>query len=141
MYTPHTVTIFNAYKEGGRTNYQATTINGVFKQSVKASAIGTEGMKKSGTAKLFIPFTANIKDGRTYISATKFAQLKASDRKQHFTLSENGDFFVLGSVTPTSDAVRYEDYRTDDEGAHRILQVNCCDYGSEELQHWEVNGE
>ncbi len=142
MYAPHTVTLFNAYKmTDGKQNYQSTIVNSVFKQSVKALTLGTEGAKKSGTAKIFIPFSAEVEDGRTYTPPAQFKELSEQERARHFTFNEKCDFFVVGSIKPAKNPVRFEDYRTAYEDAHKVLSVNACDYGSVELRHWEVSGE
>ncbi len=143
MYSPHTITIFNAYKVDKQQNYQPTRIDGVFKQGNRKITVGAQGTVKAGSAKVFIPLSAVAQDERVYIPPEDFKRLAEADRAKHWTLNEKGDFFIVGSYQQPDDgrAVRFDDIRDAYSSAHKVLEVNFCDYGTADLRHWEVLGE
>lgn len=144
MYTPHTITIFNSYKNDGdkTTYYQPTRLTGVFRQGARAQSTDSNGIVKRGTDKLFIPLTVTAEDGRQYVKPSDFAALTEDERAESWTLNERGDFYIMGTYTAPEDGViRWDDIRTAHRSGHKILTVKICDYGSDELRHWEVDAE
>lgn len=141
MYTPHTITVFNAVKGAGNaTGYQSTVLSGVFRDYSRAEAIGSNGYQKAGGITVFIPQSVTAQSNRTYVPPTTFGSLTADEQESHWTLSEKGDFFVNGEIIPqTQEGIRYEQYRST-EGCHKIETVEFYDYGSAEHRHWEVTG-
>lgn len=148
MYAPHTVTIYNIVQEIDPTTLDEvekayiTILRGVMLQARKAVNVRESGLESADAVNLYIPFSVKAVDGTTG-KAKNYAPpqgfLAASDKSGLWTLSVNGNggltFFVKGEfVTDKEDVAMAQD------GCYNVTKVDAMDYGSPDMQHWEVGG-
>lgn len=148
MYAPHTVTLYNVVQETDTGTFQdveklyVTILRGVFLEATKAVNVRESGLESADAVNLYIPFSVKAVDGttgkaKTY--ATPQAFLAAADKSGLWTLSVNGNggltFFVKGEfVTDKEDVAMAQD------GCYNVTKVDEKDFGSVDMQHWEVGG-
>ena len=146
MYTPHTVTIYNVSENPDtlEQEYNVTFLRGVFLDRRQAINIEKSGLQDADAATLFIPFSVEAIDAVTeaqkqYIGPKAYRQLQ--DVTGYWTLEPGGvssgsdTFFVKGEV------VSYEGYgkmREKYDDVYDITTVDMRDFGSEDMQHWQV---
>lgn len=145
---PHTVTIYNIVRETDPatldevTHVYITILRGVMLQASKGANVRESGLEGADAANLYIPFTVEAVDGKTgaakaYAKPQEF--VKAADRSGLWTLSYNGNggetVFVKGEfISDNMTVVRYHD------DCYNVTKVDAMDYGSTDMQHWEVGG-
>lgn len=144
MYAPHTVTLYNAIYDrvNGTNNLYVTVLSGVLMQASKAVNVRESGLEGADAVNLYIPFGVIATDGSTgkakkYVGPQEF--LAAEDRSDLWTLSFSGNggtsFFVKGEfVTDREDVAQAQDE------CYTVTKVDTKDYGSPEMQHWQVGG-
>lgn len=150
MYAPHTVTIYNVVQEVDPTtlneaeNVYTTILRGVMLQASKGVNVRESGLEGADAANLYIPFTVEAVDGKTgaaktYAKPQEF--VKAADRSGLWTLSYDGNggetLFIKGEFVlddQNLNVVRYHD------DCYNVTKVDAMDYGSLNMQHWEVGG-
>lgn len=144
MYAPHTVTIYNRITD--RTTQKdllyCTILRGVMLQASKGANVRKSGLSGADSATLYIPFDVVAVDGLTgekkqYAGAQEF--YKADNRDNLWTLSYSGNggttFFLKGEfVTDNEDVALMQDNH------YEVTKVDAMDYGSLDMQHWEVGG-
>ena len=146
MYTPHTVTIYNVSENPDtlEQEYNVTFLRGVFLDRRQAINIEKSGLQDADAATLFIPFSVEAIDAVTesrkqYIGPKAYRQL--TDVSEYWTLEPGGTrsgadtFFVKGEV------LSYEGYgkmREKYDDVYDITTVDMRDFGSEDMQHWQV---
>lgn len=147
---PHTVTLYNVVQEIDPTTLDEVThvyitiLRGVMLQASKGANVRESGLEGADEANLYIPFTVEAVDGKTgaaktYAKPQEF--VKAADRSGLWTLSYDGNGgetlfikseFVLDGTN--LNVVRYHD------DCYNVTKVDAMDYGSPDMQHWEVGG-
>lgn len=150
MYAPHTVTIYNIVQEidpatlDEATHVYITILRGVMLQASKGVNVRESGLEGADAANLYIPFTVEAVDGKTgaaktYAKPQEF--VKAADRSGLWTLSYDGNggetLFIKGEFAldgANLNVVRYHD------DCYNVTKVDAMDYGSPDMQHWEVGG-
>lgn len=154
---PHTVTIYNAHVDEKKmvTEYNITVIEpdqahpdkpGVFLDISKASNVLRSGMSGADAATLYIPFASRAVNGLTgevqqFVKPKEYDALE--DKSGFWTLRESGGsssvscFFVKGRVVLEA-SFQTLNNRYDD--VYRVSSVDTKDFGSPELQHWEIGG-
>lgn len=150
MYAPHTVTIYNIVQEIDQTTLDevekvyTTILRGVMLQASKGVNVRESGLEGADAANLYIPFTVEAVDGKTgaaktYAKPQEF--VKAADRSGLWTLSYDGNggetLFIKGEFVldgTNLNVVRYHD------DCYNVTKVDAMDYGSPDMQHWEVGG-
>ena len=150
MYTPHTVTIYNIVRETDPATLDEvehayiTILRGVMLQASKGANVRQSGLEGADAANLYIPFTVEAVDGKTGVAKT-YAKpqefVKAADRSGIWTLSYGGNggetLFIKGEFVfdgTNLNVVRYHD------DCYNVTKVDAMDYGSADMQHWEVGG-
>jgi hypothetical protein len=148
MYAPHTVTIYNVVQETDPATLDevekvyTTILRGVMLQASKGVNVRESGLESADAVNLYIPFSVEAVDGKTgaakaYAKPQEFA--KAADRSGLWTLSYNGNggetVFVKGEfISDNMTVVQYHD------DCYNVTKVDAMDYGSPDMQHWEVGG-
>lgn len=148
MYAPHTVTVYNSVKETDpstfreETHLYVTILRGVMLQASKGVNVRESGLEGADAVNLYIPFCVEAVDGttgkpKTYTGPQAF--YNAADKSGLWTLSVNGNggltFFVKGEfVTDKEDVAMAQD------GCYNVTKVDEKDFGSVDMQHWEVGG-
>ena len=141
MYAPHTVTVYSSIEDQVTfevTRY-ITVLHGVFMDAAKASNVRSSGLEGADSVNLFVPFSVYATDGVTqkkkhYVSPKAF---EAAEGKSELWTLRVGDFFVGGNVVEDMD-FQYINLNYDD--VYRITKVDKKDFGSAEMQHFEVGG-
>lgn len=144
---PHTVTLFNTTVEPDKTTFEdkivsyATILRGVFVDATKAANVRSSGLEGADAVSLYIPFSVDAVDAETgekrhFAPPQEF--WRAEDRSGMWTLSTDGNggnsFFVKGEFFGTADEARAQD------GCFTVTKVDTRDYGSADMQHWQVGG-
>lgn len=149
MYAPHTVTVYNAHESVDtlKTVYNITVLQGVFLDISKGANVIKSGLENADAATLFIPFSIEAVSGitgqkQTYTEPREYERLE--DKSGHWTIRTGGPnsnkdcFFVKGSVVePDKD---YQDINAYYDNVFRVSTVDPRDFGSPDMQHWEVSG-
>lgn len=148
MYAPHTVTIYNIVREtdlatlGEVDHVYITILRGVMLQASKGANVRESGLEGADAANLYIPFAVEAVDGKTgeaktYAKPQEF--FKSADRNGLWTLSYNGNggdtVFVKGEFV-SDDMTAVESH----DDCYNVTKVDAMDYGSADMQHWEVGG-
>lgn len=121
-------TVFNrVYDKTSRLDkWVGTQINDVFWGDCKAANIIKAGLENADSAMIYIPFDCQ----KQYKKAKAFEE----SPEGYFTLRP-GDLIVKGLVdfegTDTQIKAKFDDVVT-------ITSVDTMDYGSPDMQHWEV---
>lgn len=152
MYTPHTVTIYNTesaidpetYKDVVSNNI--TILRGVFLDASKAVNVNMSGLTEADAVDLYIPFSVDARDGVTG-AVKRFAGPKeywsSEDKSGIWTLSEGlttgkGTYFVKGEAVEEGKDFQYVSLKYDN--VFVVTKVDTKDFGSEDMQHWQVGG-
>lgn len=148
MYTPHTVTLYNAHENVDtlKNEYNITILQGVFLSISKGANVLRSGLENADAATLFIPFSVNARNAltgerQTYISPKEYERL--ADKSAHWTLRSGGTssakdcFFVKGEVVSELD---FQDINANFDDVYRVSSVDPRDFGEKSMQHWEVSG-
>lgn len=148
VYAPHTVTLYNVTVDPSTlavfTN--VTILEGVFLDIGKASNVAKTGLAEADSATLFIPFTVAARDGttgavKTYIEPKAYKNLQS--KAGYWTLETGGDgsgagcFFVKGTVVSSAG---YKAIRQGNDYVFDVTTVDLRDFGSADMQHWQVGG-
>lgn len=151
MYAPHTVTIYNVTQETDQTTFKdvqksyITVLRGVMLQASKAANVRQSGLEGADAVNLYIPFSAPAVDGvtgaaRRYVGPQEF--WRAVDKSGLWTLSTDGNggttFFVKGEVVEPEKTEEAIEMLYDD--VYKVTKVDMKDFGSADMQHWEVGG-
>lgn len=134
------ITLYNAYydKQTERTLYSKTYLFGVDWQGSNAIAIRDKGLISEDKTEIFIPFS--IESVKKYIKPKIYSRLSDNERENYFTFSNKDkvvkgivDFDVTGEKGHT-----IKDLENNYDAVLTIINVSTFDYGSENMQHWEV---
>lgn len=151
MYAPHTVTIYNVTQETDQTTFKdvqksyITVLRGVMLQASKAANVRQSGLEGADAVNLYIPFSTPAVDGVTgaakrYVGPQEF--WRAVDKSRLWTLSTDGNggttFFVKGEVVEPEKTEEALEMLYDD--VYKVTKVDMKDFGSADMQHWEVGG-
>lgn len=147
MYAPHTVTIYNITHETNLETFAdteqvgITVLRGVMLQADCKVSAHEPGLTDNSSMALYIPQNVVAADGETgapKIFAAPSTYLIASDRSGMWTLSvKSGSvetLIVKGESTEDVNALR------NGENCWRVTGISLRDYGSANMQHWEVRG-
>lgn len=146
MYTPHTVTIYNVGENPDtlEQEYNMTFLRGVFLDRRQAANIEKSGLRDADAATLFVPFSVEAVDAVTgtpkeYIGPKAYRQLE--DTSGYWTLEPGGlgssadSFFVKGEVV---NYLGYGKMRELYDDVYDITTIDTRDFGSPDMQHWQV---
>lgn len=148
MYTPHTITIYNAVQETDPATFEETTklyvtiLRGVMLQASKAVNVRESGLEGADAVNLYIPFSVKAVDGttgktKTYAGPQEF--YNAEDKTGLWTLSVKGNggttFFIKGEYVTDNEAVALAH-----DDCYNLTKVDMKDFGSADMQHWECGG-
>lgn len=169
MYVPHIVTLYNVTEDPDTLDieYNITILDGVFLDRNNASNIEKTGLRDADSATLFIPFSVDAyepKEGIAEIAITNMAvagiaiagvaerkktfitpkaYMALEDKTGYWTLAPGGVssavdcFFVRGIVVSE---LGYNKLRESVDDVYDISTVDTRDFGSADMQHWQVGG-
>lgn len=148
---PHTVTVYNITQGTDSATFEdtekayITVLRGVLLEASKAVNVRESGLEGADAVNLYIPFAVEAVDGvtgkrKTYAGPIHF--WAADDKDSLWTLSTTGNggvtLFVKGEVViPDATQQRLEAAYDD---VYAVTKVDAKDYGSADMQHWEVGG-
>lgn len=149
MYSPHTVTVYNASHEDldtFKSVYIPTILRGVFLDISKGANVMRSGLENADSATLFVPFSVRAVNGvtgeeQTYLEPREYE--RQEDKSNFWTLRAGGSgsakdcFFVKGEVVSGED---YQEINAAHDYVFRVSSVDLKDFGSESMRHWEVSG-
>ena len=124
------------------TNLYVTVLDGVFCEAAKGVNVRKSGLEGADAVNLYIPFTVKAVDGfsgkpKTYTEPQAF--FASSDRTGLWTLSTTGNggdtFFVKGEFVTDNEGVALAH-----DNCWNVTKVDAKDFGSADMQHWEVGG-
>lgn len=132
MYTNADCTIFNAYYDKSRKCdvWRKTIIKGIYWEDVSGQKIMSNGLENDCSCFVVIPKNADF-GGKKYIKPKEYYH-NPSDST--FTFAPN-DIIVKGIYT--GDFKSIKDINNIDD-SHTILKASNFLYGSQSVQHWEV---
>lgn len=140
---PHTVTLYNVEKntdpetmEDTLTNH-ITILRGVFFSPVRAA-----GNASKDGATLHIPFSVaaeSAEDGAPVQYADPAAYHAAADRSGLWTLEPFPSCFFVRDVAVRPEKT-YQQINAEFTHVYAVTAVETCDFGAEDLRHWEVTG-
>ena len=146
MYTPHAVTIYNVTENPNtlELEYNVTFLRGVFLDRRQAANIEKSGLRDADAATLYIPFSVDAVDAVTeepkqYIGPKAYRQL--ADVTGYWTLEPGGlssgtdSFFIKGEILNYSGYARMREMY---DGVYDITTIDTRDFGSPDMQHWQV---
>lgn len=148
MYAPHTVTLYNISHETDKATFEdvtrlyATILRGVFFEAAKAANVSKSGLEGADAVNLYIPFSVEAVDGETgkpkeYMPPQ--AYWASYDKTGAWTLSVKGNggetVFVKGEYVTDNlmEVMAHDD-------CFSATKVDTKDFGSADMQHWEVGG-
>lgn len=150
MYTPHTVTIYNVGENPDtlEQTFNVTFLRGVFLDRRQAANIEKSGLRDADAATLFIPFTVEAVDAVTetpkmYLGPKAYRSMEAEgeDVSGFWTLEPGGlssgadSFFIKGEVLNYNGYGYLRDHYDD---VYDITTIDTRDFGSADMQHWQV---
>lgn len=144
MYAPHTITLYYITEDEVtfETSNGITILEGVLLDASKGVNVRASGLDSADAVNLYIPFDVKATDGVTgankkYISPKRYEAQK--DKSGLWTLGAGGQcFFVKGVVVEPVQGFQYINANYDD--VYRVTKVDEKDFGSPDMQHWEVGG-
>lgn len=156
MMFPHTITLYNVSIETDKTTFEdkltnhITILQGVLLDASKAVNVRESGLEGADAVNLYIPFSVKATDGVTgeekkYAPPLEF--WRAPDKARLWTLSvgstktpgvDGNTFFIKGEVVEPDQPVEFIEMKYDN--VYDITKIDTKDFGSQEMQHWEVGG-
>lgn len=145
---PHTVTVYNVVRETDMstlkevTHLYVTVLRGVLCEASKGVNVRKSGLEGADAVNLYIPFGVTAVDGftgktKTYAEPQEF--FAANDRAGLWTLSTEGNggdtFFIKGEFVTDNEGVALAH-----DNCWNVTKVDAKDFGSTDMQHWEVGG-
>ncbi|QIB68263.1 hypothetical protein Ami103574_02565 [Aminipila butyrica] len=126
---PHTVTIYNKYKDGSTEKWQRTVLRGVFWDSSKGAITRKTGVSSADGLMMIVPMSLP-----GYKKPKEWADLE--DKAGAWTL-QGGDIAILGDISyevvrSSKELLGYDDVLT-------ITTVDTRNYGGD-MAHFEVSG-
>lgn len=148
VYAPHTITVYNSHENVDtlKSEYNITVLEGVFLDISKGANVMKSGLENADAAVLFIPFGIEAVNGvtgqaQTYIEPKEYERLE--NKAAYWTIRAGGSargnncFFVKGNVVSDMDYQEIDSYY---DHVFRVSAVDVRDFGSPNMQHWEVSG-
>lgn len=143
MYAPHTVTVFNSREDGLPV---ATILRGVFLDVSKGANVKASGMENADAATLYIPFAveavhAETGEKQTFVGPKEYGSV--IEKEHYWTLRTSGTggaadcFFARGEIHESG---KYQAINSAFDDVFRVSTVDTKDFGTPDMQHWEVGG-
>lgn len=143
---PHTVTLYQIEatvddKLNETTVNHITVLEGVLLIASKAANVRATGLEGADAVNLYIPFNVKAVDGVTgaekkYVDPVEDWKTE-TDKSSIWTISI-GTVFVKGRVVEPDASQTVLELGYDD--VYRVTKVDKIDFGSPDMQHWEIGG-
>lgn len=146
MYAPHTVSLINVIEgDDYAMRYNLTVLHGVMLQASKRTNVNKSGLEDADAVDLFIPFSVQATDAagraKRFVEPKRYAAMESRDG--FWTLKSGGSssavecFFVRGEL---SEPLSYSEALKTCDHVYRVTSVDIRDFGSADMQHWQVGG-
>ena len=145
---PHTVTVYKVWEDADtlEMRYNLTVLKGVLLDISKGSNVEKSGLVDADSATLYIPFSVKAVDAMTgedkqYLPPKEFN--RAEDKSKYWTLDTGGEsssssnFFIKGEQ---SEQLSFGMARNKYDFVFDISTVDTKDFGTADMQHWQVGG-
>lgn len=148
MYAPHVVTLYNVSEDPDTLElvYNITILSGVFLERAQGTNIAKTGLRDADSVRLFIPFSVTAIDGNSgerkqYIGPKAYRRLGSTEG--YWTLDPGGassgsDCFFVKGIIISNDG--YRALRNSYDDVYDVTTIDVRDFGSEDMQHWQVGG-
>lgn len=144
MYSPHTVTVFNAGRDGELP--VATILRGVFLDIRKGANVRQSGLENADGAVLFVPFSVEAVNAATG-EKQRYVEPKVYELEEERaglwtfrsggTSGANDCFFAKGEIHEPG---KLQAINSAFDNVFRVSNVDIRDFGTPDMQHWEVGG-
>lgn len=145
MYTPHIITLYNTEELDDRLVIHRTVLDGVFIDTAKSRNNGAYGVTGTDTATLYIPFAVNASNGRCgankeYVKPKAFHNMNSKNNV--WTIEDSGEAssvvcYVCKGVV--GERLSYKELKQKYDDVYAVTGVKTRDFGSADMQHWEVS--
>lgn len=157
---PHTVTVYNVEVETDPETMQSvvtnhiTILRGVLVNDSKGVNVRTSGLEGADAVTMYVPFSVSAVDGltgkeRSYLPSIDFWRSEEKGDHWTFTISAKGlvghgyTFFVKGEALPpegTKPNLVADVVEANSPDVYHITKIDTMDFGSPDMQHWEIGG-
>lgn len=132
MITPHDMTVYNRYIDGGIEKYKRSVVYGVKWENRKAANVVKSGLLAADSVVVYVPFQR----GENYVTPKFWSALE--DKGQKWTLKD-GDYLVKGVVVnEITSSFTISMLKAMYDNVVQIRSVDTMDAGSASLHHWQV---
>lgn len=131
MFTNTKATLYNRYIDSNNDyQYNRVVLDSVHWESIRGRQQNPFGAELNDTVKVSIPFSVCVNE--IFAKPVKYCSL--SDKEGYFTFQPE-DKIVKGVIP---DTVAFEDLEASYDDVVTITYVETADYGSYNMQHWEL---
>lgn len=150
---PHTVTLYNVsveedeYSNSHVTN-NITILKGVLYDASKAVNVRISGMEGADAVNLYIPFSVDTFDSlyagtedhpkKKYVGPKEYDA--AEDKSGIWTLKPDQNCFFVKGEAIASVSTKFGEINRLFDDVHVVTKVDTKDFGTPDMQHWEIGG-
>lgn len=142
---PHTVTVYNSFEDPVtfKPSNDITILRGVLLDESKGANVRMSGLESADAANLYVPFSVAAVDGisllnKRYVPPNEYDRLMRQHKGSDvWTFRDGKSYFVSGEVVEPDKDLNYIEANY---GAYLVTKVDTKNFGSEDMQHWEVGG-
>lgn len=134
---PHTITVYSLTEDAVTFEkvYNIAVLKGVLVNESQGANVLKSGLTTADAVTVFIPFSVNS-GAKTFLPEKEYE--KSTEQMKHWTLRAGKDFFIRGEVIePGKDRAKLEAMY---DGVYSINTVDTKDFGTADMQHWQVGG-
>lgn len=136
---PHTITVYSLTENAVTFEkvYNITVLKGVLVDESQGANVLKSGLTTADAATVFIPFWVDA-GLKAFIQEKEYERLAADEQIKHWTLRTGKDFFIRGEVIePGRTRQQLEEMY---DGVYSITTVDTKDFGTADMQHWQIGG-
>lgn len=140
---PHAVTIYTVVENQVtfEPDVNISVFRGALVDATKGAVINSTGMENADAVTVYIPFDTPALDpitgvAKTYLGPKEYE--RTGDKSGYWTIDTTNSFMVEGEVVVEDADFQSMNNRYD--GVYRISTVDRRDFGSPDMQHWQIGG-
>lgn len=134
---PDTITVYSLTEDAVTFEkvYNITVLKGVLVDESQGANVLKSGLSTADAVSVFIPFWVDS-GTKTFLPEKEYE--RSNEKMKHWTLRAGKDFFVRNEVIePGKTRQQLEEMY---DGVYSITTVDTKNFGSDDMQHWEVGG-
>lgn len=134
---PHTITVYSLTEDAVTfdTVYNITVLKGVLVDESQGANVLKSGLSTADAVAVFIPFWVDS-GAKTFLPEKEYE--RSNEQAKHWTLRAGKDFFVRNEVIePGKTRQQLEEMY---DGVYSITTVDTKDFGTSDMQHWQIGG-